>query len=86
MARGSLYYHFKDKRGLFMAVYEETTHEIREDLKQKTADFKDPWEAFLFGANLYLEHCISPKTRKIIYDGDVVLTYEERLAIICIFE
>jgi AcrR family transcriptional regulator len=81
MARGSLYYHFKDKRGLFLAVYEETAHEIREDIKKETSKIQDPWEAFLIGANLYLDYCLSPKTRKLIYDGYVVLTYEERLSI-----
>jgi AcrR family transcriptional regulator len=81
MARGSLYYHFKNKHGLFLAVYEEVCHEIREKIKTQTSSIKDPWNAFLEGCILYIDYCIKPQTRKILFDGYSVLSYEERMTV-----
>ena len=40
MARGSLYYHFGDKKGLFRAVYEELMTEMRDAVRKDVAGAK----------------------------------------------
>ena len=43
MARGSLYYHFKDKKAMFYAVYIETMHMVTSELEMTIAQHNDSW-------------------------------------------
>lgn len=78
MARGSLYYHFGDKKGLFKAVYEEAMSGMRTDMIAKTHHIADAWEAFMTGCMTLLDLCMKDELRRIIVDVHTALTYRER--------
>ena len=82
MARGSLYYHFGDKKGLFRAVYEELMEEMREDIRKKIGDKEDPWDSLMSGCLGCLDLLMQAQTRRIIVDVHTALTYGERLEIL----
>ena len=82
MARGSLYYHFGDKKGLFGAVYEELMEEMRDNIVNSIQDRTDSWERFIGACMRCLDMMMQPQTRRIIVDVHTALTYAERLEIL----
>ncbi len=82
MARGSLYYHFGDKKGLFRAVYEQLMVEMQEAVRQRMDGISDPWESFMQGCITILDLCTQNQTRRIIIDVHTALTYGERVEIL----
>ncbi len=82
MARGSLYYHFGDKKGLFGAVYEELMGEMQTSVKQKIEGIDDPWKALIAGCLDVLDLCTKRETRRIIVDVHTAITYAERIDIL----
>lgn len=82
MARGSLYYHFGDKKGLFRAVYEELMYEMQASVRAVMEKAKTPWDALIDGSLNLLDLCTEDKTRRIVIDVHTALTYEERLEIL----
>lgn len=82
MARGSLYYHFGDKKGLFKAVYEEAMIDMRKDVMAKVDPIKDPWEKFITACLTVLDLCMKKDLRRIIVDVHTALTYRERFEIL----
>lgn len=82
MARGSLYYHFGDKKGLFGAVYEELMLEIQTAVCNRVAAIKDPFEGVIAASLLVMDMCMESTTRRIIIDVHTAITYAERLEIL----
>ena len=82
MARGSLYYHFGDKKGLFRAVYEELMVEMQNSVNHQVMGAKDAWEAFMTGCMTLLDLCTQNETRRIIMDVHTALSYGERVEIL----
>ncbi|HEU4839165.1 MAG TPA: TetR/AcrR family transcriptional regulator [Micavibrio sp.] len=82
MARGSLYYHFGDKKGLFRAVYEELMTEMRDAVKKDVAGAKDSWDAFIVGGLKILDFCMTNEIRRIVIDVHTALSYRERLEVL----
>ncbi len=64
MLAGSLYYHFKSKTALFLAVHEEGVHRIAEAVDQAVlaANTQDPWQC--------LEHALSAHLKSLLDGGD----------------
>ncbi len=82
MARGSLYYHFGDKSGLFHGVYQDIMDRSIVGVSERMDIHKDPWTAFLEGASAFLDLCMKKKFRKIILiEAQGAMTYEQRLAV-----
>lgn len=82
MARGSLYYHFGDKKGLFRAVYEELMKEMQIHIKQKMDDCAEPWDGLMSGCLTCLDLCTTNETRRIIVDVHTAISYAERIEIL----
>lgn len=82
MARGSLYYHFGDKKGLFRAVYEELMGELQEEVRRTSAKSASPWDALMNSAMKMLDLSMKSEIRRIIVDVHTALTYDERLEIL----
>jgi AcrR family transcriptional regulator len=82
MARGSLYYHFGDKKGLFRAVYEELMEEMQAAVKKNSEGSKDAWDALMAGCLTVLDLCTEKQTRRIIVDVHTAIPYPERLEIL----
>lgn len=66
MARGSLYYHFGDKNGLFRAVYEQAMQKAMHDVSAVMDPIDDAWDAFIAGAHAFLDLCMDDTFRKIV--------------------
>jgi len=79
MARGSLYYHFGDKNGLFKAVYKQIMHESYEIIAQKMDKHDNNWDALKTAISEFLDLCMHPTYRKIILmESQSAMTYKER--------
>lgn len=66
LTRGALYYHFKDKRALFLAVFEETEREILAAIEQAAAAQTDPWRGIGAGLKAFIDACLDPANRRIV--------------------
>jgi AcrR family transcriptional regulator len=77
MTMGALYYHFKDKRDLFRAVFEEVEQEFDEIGRAAAAAESDPWKAFLAGCIANVEATRRPDIRQVcMLDAPSVLGWE----------
>jgi len=83
MARGTLYYHFKDKQDLFLAVYELVMQQVSETLHYQIARIEDPWEKLLACCRFYFDLCSNPQTNKIfLTEAQTILPYADRQAVV----
>ena len=82
MARGSLYYHFEDKKELFKAVYAELLDEMAHTMRNAVQGKTDPWEALIAGCMSVLDVFTQKESRRIIIDVQTALTYVERVEIL----
>jgi AcrR family transcriptional regulator len=82
MARGSLYYHFGDKNGLFKAVYEELLKEALVIISRDMDAQKNPLDSLLQGAEAFLKLCLQEEFRKIVLiQSQSAMSYGERLQV-----
>jgi AcrR family transcriptional regulator len=88
MTRGALYHHFRDKRDLFRAVFEDVEQSVMTGIGGVLASAKDPWAALSRAAGAYLDACLERDVQQIVLiDGPSVLGWdtwreiEERYAI-----
>lgn len=63
---GAIYHHFKDKKGLFLAVAEALEQEIM-DYVIALPPRDDPWETFIQGIGATLEICARPDINRIVF-------------------
>ena len=82
MARGSLYYHFGDKQGLFQAVFEELMEEALETVNTTMNKANNPWDMLMIGTQSYLDLCMKKDFRKItLIESQAAMAYKDRLVI-----
>lgn len=78
VTRGALYHHFRDKRDLFRAVYEQTERGIVDTTAAKIATVDDPWQMLVAGIGSFFDACTDPALRQIgLVDGPAVLGWQE---------
>ena len=65
VTRGALYHHFRDKRDLFRAVYEQTEQEIVESIGARMAGGSDPMALLAEGVRAFLDACSDPVMMRI---------------------
>jgi AcrR family transcriptional regulator len=83
MARGSLYYHFGDKAGLFKAVYEHIAYQARDNIVQVPDKPSTAWDAFIKSCHAYMDFCLDEKFRKImLIESQAAIPYKDRLDIL----
>ncbi len=74
VTRGALYYHFRDKAGLFEAVFEETAGEIVAVVSAEAEGQPSAFEGLTAGCCAYVDACLGPDIRQIyLIDGPAVL-------------
>ncbi len=77
VTRGALYHHFRDKRALFEAVYEDVLREQLEAVNAAVEDVLDPWSRFQSGLASYLDSCVRPDVQRIaLLEAPSVLGWE----------
>jgi AcrR family transcriptional regulator len=78
VTRGALYHHFRDKRDLFRAVYEQVEQEVVESVAAQMSEPGDPWELLVRGTRAFLDACSEPALMRIgLLDGPAVLGWGE---------
>ena len=78
VTRGALYHHFKGKRELLAAIYEEIEAEIAGQLGESVTPGAGPLETLEAGAALFLDHCLKPEVQQIVLlDAPAVLGWEQ---------
>ena len=75
VTRGALHYHFKNKAGLFYAVYTEMEGELMQGIVQSMAAAEgDEWQRMLLAIDTFLDLSTAPALQRVLYvDGPAVL-------------
>jgi AcrR family transcriptional regulator len=77
VTRGALYYHFRDKRDLFRAVFEQVEGEATAALLAAAAGAPSPRAAVRLAVDAFLDACLDPAMRRIVLlDAPAVLGWE----------
>jgi AcrR family transcriptional regulator len=80
--RGAFYHHFKDKAGLFRAVFEEVERDLTLRSLASPPAGTDAWERLSSGLHGFLESALEPEVQRImLLDGPVVLGWQTLRAI-----
>ncbi len=75
VTRGALHHHFKNKAGLFSAVYTEMEGELMQGILQSMAAAEgDEWQRILLAIDTFLDLSTTPAFQRVLYvDGPAVL-------------
>lgn len=74
LTRGSLYHHFKSKKGLFQAVVEDLQRKVADEVEKAAELENDPWEALISGSVAFIHTMLNDEYKRIlIVDAPTVL-------------
>jgi len=77
VTRGALYHHFRDKRELFEAVYEDVERGLAEEVTRSLEGTSDALEVLRRGSDAFLDACLDPAVQRIaLVEGPSVLGWE----------
>lgn len=77
MTKGAIYYHFKNKKGLFEAVVEDCHRDITQRIETQAFASTEPQEALVNGCVAFVDVAMDEALRQIVLvDGPGVLGYE----------
>ena len=77
VTKGALYHHFRSKRDLFRAVFEQEERALARTCREAYERESDPWEGFYSGCRAFLEASLDPGVQRIaLLDGPAVLGWE----------
>lgn len=78
VTRGALYHQFRDKRALFLAVFEDVERDLVARLAEVVAGTDDPMEMLRRGSEGLLDACRDPAVRRIaLIDAPSVVGWEK---------
>jgi AcrR family transcriptional regulator len=82
VTRGALYYHFKDKRALFEAVFEDLEASLGPKIAAVAKPGRDAWETFVNACNAFLDVSQQRDIQQIVLiDGPSALGWDAWRAI-----
>lgn len=82
LTRGALHHHYKDKQGLFQAVFEQVEQELRDELAARIEAAADTPGRLAAGLTSFLDACQRPEMVRIaLLDAPTVLGWETWRAI-----
>jgi AcrR family transcriptional regulator len=77
MTRGALYHHFKDKRALFEAVFEDVERALMGRVAEMADPKADQWTGLINAFNTFLDTCLDRDVQQIVLiDGPSVLGWD----------
>lgn len=78
LTKGSVYYHFRNKEGLFEAVFRDVERDIVQRIEQRAGAVSDPCEAVVAGCEAFLDVAVDDELRQIaLADGPRVLGWSK---------
>jgi len=76
--RGAMYHHFREKKDIFRAVFEQVQQESKAAITASMAAASNPWEAFVEGIRTFLDRCLDPGMAQIsLVEAPAVLGWQE---------
>jgi len=77
LTRGAVYHHFKNKKGLFLAVFRYAQESIAEEINRVDEQSEDLWEQLVEGCRLFIESTSKVSVcRIVLIDGPAVLGWQ----------
>jgi AcrR family transcriptional regulator len=77
VTRGAMYHHFREKKELFRAVYEQAESELVAAAAEPMTHVADPWARLVVGMRAFFDACNDPALRDItLVDGPAVLGWQ----------
>jgi AcrR family transcriptional regulator len=77
VTRGALYHHFRDKRALFQAVFEDVEQSVMATIASTMDPKADAWQRLVGACNTYLDTCLDRDVQQIVLvDGPSVLGWD----------
>lgn len=77
LTRGVIYHHFKNKEGLFLAVFEEIQKDIGHYVEQEAMKSNNPWEQLMLGCRAFISAASEVRNHRILLiDGPAVLGWD----------
>ncbi len=77
MTRGALYHHFKGKKGVFLAVFENALAEIASRLMRVESENNPAWDSFMACTYEFYKACLDSDLQRIVLiDGPAVLGWD----------
>jgi AcrR family transcriptional regulator len=78
VTRGAMYHHFREKKDLMRAVYEQTEQELVAATVERMQGVDDPWERLVTGVRAFFDFCADPALSQIgLVDAPAVLGWQE---------
>jgi AcrR family transcriptional regulator len=65
VTRGALYYHFRDKRDIFRAVFEQVEEDVNQRMTSAAMAEAEPGQALDAGCRAFLDACLDPAVQRI---------------------
>src|SRR5205085_11004390 len=66
VTRGAMYHHFRDKRDVFAAVFEEVERELAVSMAAVASAKQSAWSNLVDGCNAFLDACLDPGIQRIV--------------------
>jgi AcrR family transcriptional regulator len=77
LTRGAVYHHFKNKKGLFLTVFEDIQKEVGDQVEREAMKSHDLWGQLLYGCRAFLNAASKPEHKRILLiDGPSVLGWD----------
>ncbi|WP_130860667.1 TetR/AcrR family transcriptional regulator [Gracilibacillus phocaeensis] len=77
LTRGALYHHFRNKKGLFLAVFEAVQKEVGGYVEAAAAKSNNSWDQLINGCQAFLEGAVESHNQRILLiDGPAVLGWD----------
>lgn len=67
VTKGALYHHFKNKKDLFSAVFDQVENEMMAEVAAASAQQSDPWKQAESAFSAYLNKCLDKAYQKIVF-------------------
>jgi len=77
VTRGAVYHHFKNKKGLFLAVLETVQEDVAARIEQEAIKSDDPWQQLILGCLGFINGANTKECRRILLiDAPVVVGWD----------
>lgn len=66
VTRGAVYHHFKNKKGLFLAVLDHVQRDVALQIEQEALKSDDPWQQLILGSLGFIKGANADECRRIL--------------------